>query len=221
MSLENSGEKNIQLEKSDGKTGKIERARKRRFLERGTFGSAYESDVAVSSEKRNREFTLVIKEFEKEGGAEHAFETYGKLKSIGMKVPPTYRLDRENNRVFMTNYNRGGNVALASTSNNRHAEDLAISNILNLDNLKKEIEKQCALAAKNRIRLPEDAFFFLVPRKGGDVNMDFVIGDLDLIFSEHARELNLDEEGCLKENNENAERALNGIIKSFRNDAVK
>ena len=216
MSLENADKKNILLEKCDGRVGQIGPAKKRRFLEEGTFGSAYESDVTAASEKRSREFTLVAKEFKKAGGAEHAFEAYGKLKGMGLKVPPTYRLDRENNRIFMTDYNRGGNVALASTSLNRHAEGLVIGNILNLESLKKEIKKQCALAAQNRVRLPQDAFFFVVPRKGGNVNMDFVIGDLDLIFSEYARELNLDEEGCFKENNTNAGNALNNITKLFQ-----
>jgi len=158
----------------------------------------------------------VIKEFKKEGAAEHAFESYGKLKDIGLKVPPTYRLDRENNRIFMTDYNRGGNIALSSTSSNQHAEGLTIGNILNLEILKKEIEKQCALAAKNRVRLPQDAFFFIVPKKGGDVDMDFVIGDLDLIFSEYTKELDLDEEACLRENNTNAGNALNNIRKLFQ-----
>jgi hypothetical protein len=217
MSLENSEEKNILLQKCDGRVGQIGPVKKRRFLEGGTFGSVYESDVTVTSENRNRNFSLVIKFFKEAGGAERAFEAYEKLKSIGLKVPPTYRLDRENNRIFMTDYGWGGNVALSSTSSNSHAEGLVIGNILNLETLKKEIETQCALAAKNRIQLPEDAFFFIVPRKGGDVDMNFVIADLDLIFSEYAKELNLDEDGCFKENNENAEKALNDILKSFQN----
>jgi len=215
MSLENAEDKNILLRKCDGRVGQIVPPKKGRFLEEGTFGSVYQSDVHTKSESLNREITLVAKEFKKAGGAERAFETYGKLKGMGLKVPPTYRLDRENNRIFMTDYNRGGNVALSSTSSNNHAEGLMIRNVLNLESLKKEIEKQCALAAQNRVRLPQDAFFFIVPRKGGDVNIDFVIADLDLIFSEYARELNLDEEGCLKENNTNARNALKNIMKNF------
>jgi len=203
------------LKNSSGRVTKVENIHKDNSFEEGTFGSVRESSVTVSNKERKRDYSLAIKEFKKEGGAQRAFEAYCKLKEAGLKVPPTYRLDEENNRIFMTNFNKDGKAALAASSSNKHVEGLAIKNIPNLDNLKSELEKQCILAAKNGIRLPVDAFFFIVSRKGGSENMDFVIGDLDLIFSDYAKELNLDEQGYIKENISNANEALQLIIEKY------
>jgi hypothetical protein len=208
--------KNIQLEKHDGKISQIKEIQKGDSFEDGTFSkSVHEIDVAIPEKEREKERSFVVKEFKEAGAAQHAFESYKKLKEIGLRVPPTYRLDRENNRIFMTNYNINNLAAISATGENRHVNNLTIESILNIDALKKIMKEQCVLAANKRVRLPIDAFFFIVPRNGGQINMDFVIGDLDLIFSDYAKELNLDEKACFKENIKNANEALTLIIDKY------
>jgi hypothetical protein len=217
ISINNLCVEKLNLEKYNGKINKAEISGDQRPFESGTFGWVRKGNVTMEGRERSRDSSFIIKQFKKknEGAAQHAFETYGKLKSIGLKVPLTYRLDRENNRIFMTNYEKYGKVALSATSLNKHAGNLIIENIKNLASLKDEIEKQCALAAKHRVRLPVDAFFLIVPRDGGNIEMEFVIGDLDQIFSDYAKELNLDEKGCLAENLRNANTALKNIVARY------
>ncbi len=200
------------LEKHTGITSQGEIKDKKPSFEEGTFGFVH--DVSISLGQEKRKIAFVVKEFKEEGGAEKAFEAYRKLKEMGLKVPPTYRLDRKNNRILMTSYNKNNKAAIAASSDNEHVGDLDI-NILNLEKLKGDLIEQCHIAAKNRVRLPIDSFFFIISTDGGDMDVDFVIGDLDLIFTDYAAELNLDEEGYVKENEKNAREALKLIMDKY------
>lgn len=186
-------------------------------FEEGAFASVHEADFVISKNGKERSCKFVIKEFKEQGAAQHAFESYTRLKELGLKVPPTYRLDQDNNRILMTDYNLNGSAALSASSNNEHVKNLKIEHVNNLEYIKRELERQCFLAANEKIRLPIDAFFFLVNTAGGEVDMDFVIGDLDLIFSEYATELNLGRDECFKENMRNASEALQIILDRYGN----
>jgi hypothetical protein len=208
-------EENITLEKAGGRASVFRAIKQGDKIEQGRSGFVNECDVAKNYGDKEREHSLVAKTFHSSKGAERAFDAYCKVKAAGLKVPPTYRIDRENNKIYMTNYNRGGNVALSATCKNTQANGLIISEISNLDNLILDLEKQCVLAAEKDIRLPVDSFFFLTPRNGGSVEMDYVFGDFDRFFYLAAEDLNLDDKGLIEENIENARKALKEIIRQF------
>ncbi|OGG72910.1 hypothetical protein A3A38_02715 [Candidatus Kaiserbacteria bacterium RIFCSPLOWO2_01_FULL_53_17] len=165
---------------------------KKDFAE-GRYSTIHETKVALEGDQKQREISLVVKKYrdgphfdgnsdEVDTSAEMVFRKYDICKKAGLKVPPTFRLDLANDSIVMTNYNKGGNIALASNPNKK-AEgwitNTKIEDIENLEALLVGLRKQCELAARNHIKLAEDSFFLIFPAKGGVVNADFVISDLD------------------------------------------
>ena len=78
----------------------------------------------------------------------------------------------------MTDYTEGGEKVVLS--NNTVGNGVKIENIENLDALLEDIRTDVEAATADGFFVPLDAYFFIVPAKGGVVkNMSFAIGDLD------------------------------------------
>lgn len=209
------------LEKIDGRKSKFQETDHGETFDDGAYGSINESNIALSGKEKSRNLSLVVKNFKLSSWAEKAFWKYSKLKSTGLKVPPTYRIDRNNQRIFMTNYNKDGKIALSASTNNKQADDLLIAEISNLKELKRDLENECRKAAANGVILPLDSFFFIVPRQGKNVKMDYVIGDLDEIYFHSGDKTKLDQKSFYESSMQNADSALDFVIKQFINNKTK
>jgi len=203
------------LEKIDGRKSKVQETDHGETFDGGSYGSVNEINIALSGKEKSRNISLAVKNFKQSSWAENAHWKYRKLKEAGIKVPPTYRIDRKNQRIFMTDYNKDGKIALSASTNNKEADDLSIAEISNLEELKIDLENECHKAAANGIIFPLDSFFFIVPRQGENVKMDFVIGDLDEVYFYSGDKTKLDQESFYESNIQNAESALDVVMKQF------
>lgn len=209
------------LEKIDGRKSKVQETDRGETFDGGSYGSINESNVTLSGKEKSQNLSLAVKNFKQASWAEKALWKYSKLKAAGLKVPPTYRIDRKNQRIFMTNYNKDGKIALSASTNNKQADDLSIAEISNLKELRIDLENECRKAAANGVIFPLDSFFFIVPRQGENVKMDYVIGDLDEIYFHSGDKTKLDQKSFYESSIQNAKSALDIVIKQFINNKAK
>jgi len=165
------GEKGTAIERTDGAE-----------FGGGQNGRVQETLITVSGPTGTRDVSLVVKKFPLISYyAENAFKNYALLKSAGLRVPPTYRLDKEKHEIVMTNYNTHGRVALSGgpLNQNEHDKDVGIETISNFEALISDLQDQGTKAAEHSILLNKDAFFMIVPKTASEVEAQVVVGDLD------------------------------------------
>jgi hypothetical protein len=172
----------------------LRRDKERPFAE-GRYSSVYQTEVSLTGDLKRRKRSLVVKKYdpgphfdsnddEVDANSQNAFKKYQMCKEVGLKVPATYRLDRKNNSIVMTDYNTGGRVALSHNANKKFL-GRKITEITNVTELINGLKRQCEIAAERKIELPSDCFFLLCPARGGKVEADFVIADFDHVEQEY------------------------------------
>lgn len=154
-----------------------------RLIGRGGFGAVYETDVMIGGRHR----TMVLKKFHDnelgtpEENARRAFKNYSLAKEAGLKVFPTYRLGEDGSSILMTD-GRAGVWFCAAGNNNE--QSYRIVEIDNLKDILEKLAKEAAVAAAANLNLKDDMLFFTVDRCVG-ANLDFYLGDLDLLRDAH------------------------------------
>ena len=165
----------------------------------GGFGEVVEQ--SVMSNGREIKFAKKISKKNKEGAftteeIERQLEVYDRLKSGGLKTFTTFRTDGK--AFYSTLLNKKGIIALSGNNMPPSKTDSDISykeslahkvEINNLSEVLEEIKKQAILASKVGITLSSDSLFFLVPESGSEapVDIDFIIGDFDIVTASDAR----------------------------------
>lgn len=223
MNLENS--KPRKLEKHTGEVHEAHLSNERVFA-----GGAFAKEISevtstIRQGENERDIELVIKKYNKPENAEKALHLYQLAKEAHLKVPPTYRLDREHGDIVMTSYNTHDRVAITANDNRlaprpKHTsaiarmftQEFAITNIQNFDRLMSDLEEQCKRASLHHILIPADAYFLIVPRSGGAVDADFVIGDLDALEQCHEED---SEEGIEILNRRNGDVFIRRVMKLY------
>lgn len=146
---------------------------------RGTAGAVAQETITVTHGGDQREVTLAAKSFKRKEGPdslEASTNAYRLLKEAGVKhIPTTYR--RLGEQVLMTNYNHAGRVAI-SCNQNEKAAGVRIDSIENLPQVLEALDADIQVATTNGLFIPSDSYFFLIPKIGERVPLDFVIGDL-------------------------------------------
>lgn len=167
-------------EKHTGATSKILRGEQKPPFGIGTLGVATQEKITVSRGGKTHEKDLVAKFFTQRTGLDSlssAMTAFRNLKEAGVKhIPTTYRKIGPD-EVLMTDYNRGGKVAVGGNRNEK-AENLRVTSITNLPELLMAMGKDLQCATNAKISIFTDSYFFIIPASGGDAEADFVIGDL-------------------------------------------
>lgn len=175
----------------------------------GRMGTVKEVDISLRRGDRERTRRLVEKTY---GGgtdmAKRAVKTYEVLRAAKLKVPPTFRFEKGRGTVVMTNYNSDERVALGGNRNERARAGRKFDDIPNFEKVLREMREQCERAARAHIRFGPDLFFLIFPAGGTVVDMDFVIGDMDLVTYNSE----LTESRLLQENLKWARDSVNGNV---------
>jgi hypothetical protein len=189
----------------------------------GTFGSVFKTSFEWKSENKKphrREF--VVKKYYVAKQAIRAFENYRAAQDAGLKVFKTFRLNREEGEILMTNGNNADFHCIGSNSDTtlKKLEVPLINKLENFDSFLELYFAEAKKATDNDILVHGDAPFFFVsksePRK-----IDFVLGDLDLVDKKRAQLRNLTSAKLLIENQYNLEQALvDFIYKNMAQDKV-
>lgn len=219
----------VNLEKHDGKRKDFS-FEKVGYTERGYYGSVTEATVMVErldsqGKKHVREVVMAVKQYEntETGRVEHSFEVWKDLRKRAIKTYSTYRLDKENHRVFMTNLNKGETLALASNGPSRMNLDTTtetfqlerFKEIENFDELVLKVLEESLKAAKRGVMVNDHAYFFLVGREE-KTSVDFVIGDFDSVYIENLEDWHSDTDRMLRgatDNLDYAKMAIASFIK--------
>ncbi|MBU0732208.1 hypothetical protein KKC88_04995 [Patescibacteria group bacterium] len=170
----------------------------------GHFGDVYLVEGKIGNHKKE----FVIKRYKDDLGdsfdslmdAKKAFSNHSKAKKAGLKVFPTYRLSEDKNSILMTSAAGEGKYCLAITIDEidrSYVDSKGFENIKeipNFEELANNIFKGAVKAAENNIFLYMDSYFFMT---GENEDVDYVIGDLDLVYempdvkSENLNKVNL------------------------------
>lgn len=161
-------------------------------------GVVAQEKVTVVHNEKTREVDLVAKYFKQLTGPdslESAMSAFKLLKEAGVKhIPVTYRQVGPT-EILMTDYNRGDKVAVGGNDNEK-VEYSNINSISNFPGLLTSIDEDIQRTSDAGINIYTDCYFFIIPKSGGEAQVDFVIGDLGGIG--HA---NQDEKADLYSNN--------------------
>src|SRR3989344_4510055 len=107
-------------------------------------------------------------------------ERYQGLKKAGIKhLPTTYQfvgLDETEGAIIATDLTESGKKAVLT---NQTTQKTPITEIQNFESMLHEMGEEINRAAVAHYLLPADGYFFMVPKDGGLVNMEFAIVDYD------------------------------------------
>ncbi|MFZ2975778.1 MAG: hypothetical protein WA055_04115 [Candidatus Moraniibacteriota bacterium] len=117
-----------------------------------------------------------------------AISVYNALKIIGLKhIPITFRAVGRN-EIVMTDFNDGGNIALAQNKI-KESRDEKVESITNFEQAIEDVHDDLIKAALYGIEIRFDAFFMVIPKQGSNVKMKIVIADLEMIYIKHLQKL--------------------------------
>jgi|GEM_PF-1628141 len=156
-------------------------------LGEGSMAEVHEVNARVQSADKERKMsTLVVKKYRDDlkladEAAERSLKNYEHLKRLNFPVPPTYRLDRENKRILMTNLKTlFPNSVNISTSQSEEAKGFFIDHLSNLEDITRKMLYYAETAAAHGIDLGFDAYNLIVPKSGtGEGRIYFT--DLEMI----------------------------------------
>jgi hypothetical protein len=195
-------------ENSAGRRSEV-RIEKKEKMGEGAMGVVHEVKARIRHEGQKKEIeSLVLKKYKADEGIEMAREharislkSYAALKSLNFPVPPTYRLDKETNRILMTNIHvlHPDSIAV-TTSKTEGREGYFIKEISNFEAIVHEVLEYAEAATANEIFIGADAYTLTIPRSGsGEAQLFFT--DLETVFTRdemsdwtlgHLRQTNLD-----------------------------
>ncbi len=160
-----------------------------RKIGEGNFGDVYEADVAIGKHirkfviKKFKDTTVYGQNISAEEGANQAIRNYNEAKRAGLKIFTTYRLGENGTSVLMTNASSESTICLTTndSANLPAMGEPKIEEIegVQFETLTNEVFQQAEIAANHGILIYRDAFFFLFNRD--TKNVDFVLGDLDIV----------------------------------------
>jgi len=167
--------------KYTGATSEILRGEQQAPFGIGEFGGVVmQEKITVVHDEKTRDVDLVTKYFKQPDGPDSlgsAMSAFKLLKRAGVKhIPVTYRQVGPT-EILMTDYNRDDKVAVGGNDNEK-ATDLHIDAVSNLSELLSSIGEDIQRATNAGINIYTDCYFFIIPKSGGEAQVDFVIGDL-------------------------------------------
>ena len=149
---------------------------------KGNFAEIFMVTIKI----RNQLYPFIVKKFFPRvfSAAEDAVHIWEVAKDHGLKVFSTYRLSEEGGMILMTMGHTEKWICIGTNEGSRLLSDFKENFMESIDNFPEillamlhEAEK----AAKARIALSSDCFFFLVDRDKKR-RLDFMIGDLDNVM---------------------------------------
>ncbi len=171
------GEGFANFEKNSGKKARVQ-IEKGKKLGEGSTANVHEVKATVLRNEKTREIsTLVEKQYKDEWifvddrkltaeQAEISMQNYELLKRLHFPVPPTYRIDREKNRIVMTNVGKLYPDSVSITASDGEVDHTFIEEISNIKDIVSEIIEYADGASLNGIELGADAYNLAVPRSG-------------------------------------------------------
>ncbi|MFH0818440.1 MAG: hypothetical protein V1898_00405 [Patescibacteria group bacterium] len=158
----------------------IDLLKERRTGKRGQFGELYK----VQIEYRGQVMDFYEKRFFDDGDAERAQEKYQLAKDAGLKVFPTYRLNKERNSILMTPADNDGQKEVDSGKQG----SIEMHSIDNFVDFVKQLFAQVRLAYEHDIGFADDCLMYFYNPKSR--KMDFYIGDTDNIVAKEQVQYN-------------------------------
>lgn len=170
----------LTVTRSDGNDQRVIHVRQKREIGRGTRGTVFEIDTDVQSRDQADWIParFVLKEYFEKGQAQRALATYEIVKTSGLPTWTTCRVTEDMNSLVMTPGNRFNTLCISAFPQSDSAR--AFTMHLSLDDLAqiaRELYGQARIAADNNIKLPIDAFFFLISPDRRKIEV--IIGDFD------------------------------------------
>ncbi|HWA31989.1 MAG TPA: hypothetical protein VG694_00850 [Candidatus Paceibacterota bacterium] len=188
---ENWENKNISFKAANGRESTVKIVSEKPLNESRSYGKIFDTVIEVGGHERNFVVKKYLPGYESDrlnaGDEQHikdttqnAFRYYTLAKKAGLKVFTTFRISEDQKSILMTSGFLDNNICLGS-NNVPGIKDFnhpPIGNIENVDEFLQNFFSEGLKAAKSRLELYSDAYFFIVSRDN-PTKLDFVLGDLD------------------------------------------
>ncbi|OGG79853.1 hypothetical protein A3A39_04680 [Candidatus Kaiserbacteria bacterium RIFCSPLOWO2_01_FULL_54_13] len=158
------------------------------WLGRGRYADVVRAPLKVEYVGRERIVTLALKKYKDRKDVDVEFlrnlqKTYDKCRGLGLPVLPTFRLDPKKRTVATTDWTENKTYDVGGYGNVHESEGTKkIARINNVGPLAKSIFSAAVTAARNKLEIAGDAYYFRFPKTGGEVYVNFAIGDVDGII---------------------------------------
>jgi len=169
----------LSFENPQGRSSEVTILKKREIFEGGA-GKIYLAKVLIGDKER----LFVLKDYKINKLAEDAFKNYTHAKEVGLKVFPTFRINKDQGIILMTTRNTDDLICVSSNGpGDSKLEDFGESKIEEIENIEELVEsliQQSFAAGEAGLIVDSDSVFFTVNRKNKEV-VDFEFGDLEAL----------------------------------------
>lgn len=154
------------------------------WLGEGRRAQVHQTQLTVERNENERTVTLALKKYPyaKPFELERMQHVHSILKKHNIPVLTTFRIDVNENTIAMTDWTDGHKYVVGSVNTGSREEMRTIDTVSAINNFESfciHLFEAAMQAARQKIRIHRDGYFFRCPRAGGDIELEFVIGDFD------------------------------------------